>query len=260
MFLYSRNQEIAYYDFVPYLYGSYSFQLAQDVDTLRQMGWLENNNDIIKYSGIKANSLFDYSVTDFYSIEGLRGTKLMQKVYREYPYYAINSTIAENILSKDELHLVRDAKKRLERNDHILFTIGYEGISVETYINTLIQNDVKVLCDVRDNPLSRKFGFSKNNLQSSLKKVNIGYVHVPELGIISDKRKSLETKADYDELFDNYKMTLSEKKSHLESVYNLLQSNQRIALACFEHDPAYCHRHVIRDYLIEYNDVCHEDL
>jgi uncharacterized protein YwgA len=38
MFLYLCNQKMAYYDFIPYLYGSYSFQLAQDIDTLRQDG------------------------------------------------------------------------------------------------------------------------------------------------------------------------------------------------------------------------------
>jgi uncharacterized protein (DUF488 family) len=87
-----------------------------------------------------------------------------------------------------------------------------------------------------------------------LKNIGIEYVHVPELGIISDKRKSLKTKADYDALFSDYAATLPSKKNYLGEVYALLQLNKRIALTCFEHDPQFCHRHVIRDNLVtEYN-------
>ena len=43
-------------------------------------------------------------------------------------------------------------------------TIGYEGLSLEQYIVTLLINDVRVLCDVRKNAYSQKFGFSKNQL------------------------------------------------------------------------------------------------
>jgi len=52
-----------------------------------------------------------------------------------------------------------------------LFTIGYEGISLEEYFNRLIKNDVKVLVDVRNNPLSMKFGFSKTQLKRFCEKL-----------------------------------------------------------------------------------------
>ncbi|WP_348602891.1 DUF488 family protein [Bartonella tribocorum] len=41
------------------------------------------------------------------------------------------------------------------------FTIGYEGKSLENYLNCLLENNIKILCDVRKNPISRKYGFSK---------------------------------------------------------------------------------------------------
>jgi uncharacterized protein (DUF488 family) len=260
MFLYILNSGFSFYDFVPYKYGSYSFQLDQDVNTLQSMGWLEHTNTKISYAGYASSSLFDYSASLFKSIDSLRGSKLIKKVYTTHPYYAINSTIASEMLDDDEMETVNNARAQLKQESQVLFNIGYEGLSVEVYINTLIQNDVRLLCDVRNNPLSRKFGFSKNNLGHFLKNVGIEYVHIPELGIISDKRKSLETKADYDTLFGEYAETLPSKKRYLDDVYTLIQTKKRIALACFEHDPQFCHRHVIRDNLVQEYHLNHKDL
>ena len=64
---------------------------------------------------------------------------------------------------------------------------------IEAFINNLIQNDIRLLCDVRKNPLSRKFGFSKGKLSHILDTIGIKYVHIPDLGIESDKRRSLDT-------------------------------------------------------------------
>lgn len=54
---------------------------------------------------------------------------------------------------------------------------------LEQYLNKLIENDVKVLCDVRRNPISMKFGFSKHQLIKACNGVGIEYKHIPEVGI-----------------------------------------------------------------------------
>ncbi|MCL2832290.1 MAG: DUF488 domain-containing protein [Treponema sp.] len=146
---------------------------------------------------------------------------------------------------------IKAVKEQLRQTEQILFTIGYEGLSIENYLNTLIKNDVHVLCDVRNNPFSRKFGFSKNNLQEYLKNVCIEYVHLPELGISSEKRNNFNSDKDYRNLFIDYKLSLSKRQDNIDRIYQLLQTKTRIVLACFEHDPSYCHRHIIRDYLKE---------
>jgi uncharacterized protein (DUF488 family) len=102
---------------------------------------------------------------------------------------------------------------------------------------------------VRNNPLSRKFGFSKNNLQKYLDHIGMDYVHLPELGIVSEKRQNLNGDGDYQSLFKDYKASLPQRKKSLDQVYRLLETRERIALTCFEHEPSHCHRHVIRDYL-----------
>ena len=40
MFLHMMGTGALHYDFVPYLYGPYSFQLAEDIKTLRKKGFL----------------------------------------------------------------------------------------------------------------------------------------------------------------------------------------------------------------------------
>ena len=64
-------------------------------------------------------------------------------------------------------------------------------------MNILIKNDVKVLCDLRRNAFSHKFGFSKNRLQVAWTKLEIEYVHIPQLGVASTQRKDLNSDKDY---------------------------------------------------------------
>jgi len=63
---------------------------------------------------------------------------------------------------------------------------------------------VTILCDVRRNALSRKYGFSKKTLGNACQNLGIRYEHLPELGIASARRKELHTQADYDRLFSAY--------------------------------------------------------
>jgi hypothetical protein len=97
-------------------------------------------------------------------IERLSGDALIRKSYDQYPYYAINSTIINRILpgsqGQKEINKIRQG---LKKNESKIFSMGYEGKSIETFVNLLLKNDIRVLCDVRRNPLSRKFGFSNGN-------------------------------------------------------------------------------------------------
>ena len=106
-----------------------------------------------------------------------------------------------------------------------------------------------MLVDVRKNAFSMKKGFSKNQLKHYLeKRAGINYIHTPELGVESEKRKNLETVKDYKELFRQYAKELSEKKDELEKLENL-GKQQRIALMCFEADKDCCHRGIISKFL-----------
>ena len=255
VFLYSKNKDASYYDFMPYKYGAYSFQLAQDVEVLCKIGYMTSDNRLV------APELYSPTITiDGASIESLRGNPLIRKTYELFPYYAIKSEIADKVLYDTALQTVRAVKQQTIKDTRILFSIGYEGKSIENFVNTLIENDVRLLCDVRRNPISRKFGFSQGKLQHIVESIGIIYIHIPALGIESEERQSLETQEDFAKLFLGYKKSLPSRELALRQVYLLLRSNTRIAIMCYEQDPNFCHRNIIKNYLAETYHIRGEDL
>jgi uncharacterized protein (DUF488 family) len=253
VFLHTMKKHSGFYDFLPYKYGAYSFQLAEDLDILRRDGYLTIEKSQIEAAGeFPRDAMFDIAVE--------RGTNLIRKAYREYPYYTIKSEILTRYFHEKELDIFTAERQKYRQDAQTLFTIGYEGNSIESFINILIQNGIKLLCDVRKNPLSRKFGFSKNKLRHIAEGVGIKYLHIPALGIDSSKRSALESPDDYKALFADYAKTLPDLTPWLEGLYRLLLSNTRIALMCYEKEALMCHRHVVRDYLINRYAVSSRDL
>lgn len=260
LFLFTRLQGIKSFDFVPYRYGSFSFQANQDIATLSKYGYckiaetekgrfyeLTKDEDFINTLKLEdKKKLIDVKA----QFGHLSQTNLIRYTYQQYPYYAIKSTIAKDLLNRAELKAIEQQKRHYPEKQ--LFTIGYEGISLETYINKLIINDVNVLCDVRKNAYSQKYGFSKKTLQLACRGADIEYVHIPNLGIVSNKRQELHSQADYDVLFREYeKTTLNENKASLLSIRNLLDKGKRVALTCFEKDPKQCHRTCVAHALMQ---------
>ena len=246
LFLYTQKcQQDKSYDFVPYKYGCFSFQSYADRRNLVQAGhlaandeWVLNETGYLK--GLKKGD--DQKILTFYDrYKDTSGNELIKTVYKQYPYYAINSEIAGKLMNAEELEAIE--AQRPDNENFGFFTIGYEGHSFEHYLNRLIQNDIKLLCDVRRNPLSRKYGFSKKTLSETLAKLGIKYIHIPELGIISEKRQQLNNQADYDRLFDEYeRTTLHDNEPALEQLRELLKQHKRVAITCFEADSCQCHR------------------
>src|SRR5262249_40798848 len=74
----------------------------------------------------------------------------------------------------------------------------------------------------------------------------IAYVHVPELGIATERRRGLETQSDYDALFAEYERDdLPRQAATIERIAAAVRSGQRVALTCFEARPEQCHRHCV---------------
>ena len=247
LFLFSRQQTEKYYHFVPYKYGCYSFQANADLGTLTKYKLVEESGNNWKKID-QTNYLNELKDKDQVAIKyiinqysGLSADDLVKLTYKNYPYFAINSKIAATVLNKEEL--ARVDKQKVNKIETVLFTIGYEGITLEEYLNKLIINGVSVLCDVRRNPYSMKYGFCKNQLQKACNGVGIEYIHIPEVGIDSDKRQELNTQADYDKLFAVYcENNLTKTTSSQGKILNLLKEKKRIALTCFEANICQCHR------------------
>lgn len=256
LMLFSKQQQNPDFHFVPYKYGCFSFQANADLTTMIKYNQVvAENNCWVKTDN--EHYLLSLKERDRQAIRYIKfqfGSKsseeLIKYTYTKFPYYAINSSIAEERLNQEEFNRVLEARPR--SNKTILFTIGYEGISLEEYLNKLIVNDVKVLCDVRKNPQSMKYGFNKSQLEKACEGVGIKYIHVPEVGIDSDKRQQLNTQTDYDKLFKLYRSDILPKTLEIQNnLLSLLKEEKRIALTCFEANICQCHRKHLADAIVK---------
>jgi uncharacterized protein (DUF488 family) len=247
LFLFANKQAKAEYDFIPYKFGCYSYSANADMTAMVTRGFLNEDEKTFEKKD-KTDYLKQLKPADLKLLQEVKtnygkmsANALMKHTYINFPFYAIKSEVAENILSQDELEKVTKAKPK--GNKTVLFTIGYEGISLEEYLVRLLKNDVKVLVDVRNNPLSMKYGFSKSQLKKYCASLGIDYVHIPEVGIQSDQRQELNTQSDYDKLFAVYrKNNLSKTTTSQNEILKLLKQHKRIALTCFEANICQCHR------------------
>lgn len=247
LFLLTQRQQEKAYDFIPYKYGCFSYSANADLTTMVQKGLL--NESASAFHKIDSTdylkSLKEPDKKLIREISQLYGTmnanSLMKHTYVYFPFWAINSVKAADILSKEEYSKVLQAKNSSEETT--LFTIGYEGVTPEAYLNKLLKNNIHVLVDVRKNALSMKYGFNKSQLSRFCESVGIKYIHLPDVGIQSDKRQSLKTQEDYDSLFADYRENcLTHTTETQEYILQLLKEHNRIALTCFEANICQCHR------------------
>ncbi len=247
LFLFAQRKAKPEYEFVPYRYGCFSYSANADLTAMVTKGIISDEK-----TGFKKLDDVDYfkqlKTTDTQILRTVKANygamstqALMKHTYLNYPFYAINSEVATTILNAEEQQKIADARPLGQRT--VLFTIGYEGISLENYLVKLLKNDVKILVDVRNNPLSMKYGFSKNQLKKCCEGLGVKYLHFPEVGIQSDQRQELNTQVDYDKLFTQYREdNLAQTLDTQLEIFELLKKHKRIALTCFEANICQCHR------------------
>lgn len=256
LMLFTTYQQDKSFHFVPYKFGCFSFQANADLSTMKKYEQVTESErtwkkldqtsywEILKPEDRKAISKLKAK------FEGKTSEELIRFTYVNYPYFAINSTVAGRYLNALEKSIVNT--QRPSSNKKALFTIGYEGLSLEEYINKLLAADVKVLCDVRKNSYSMKYGFSKSQLQMACDGVGIRFIHIPEVGIVSDKRKELNNQSDYDALFADYRNTvLPQTLTQQTEILNLIKTHDRVAITCFEANICQCHRKHLAEAICE---------
>lgn len=247
LFLASPNLRKPPYEFIPYKFGCYSFSAKADLDTMVKKGQLSESENAYKSCGNQkyfSSLLAEDKVVvrnTVMSYGKMSSSTLIEYTYKKHPFFAIKSTIAKDVLKPTDY--IKVIESQPNQSETTLFTIGYEGISLEEYLLRLIKNNIFVLVDVRKNAMSMKFGFSKSTLKRSCNNLGIEYLHIPEVGVQSDKRKALNTQMDYDNLFDEYKSSvLLETVDSQYKLLKLLEEKKRIALTCFEAKTCQCHR------------------
>ena len=263
LFLFCQEQEQPIFDFVPYQYGCFSFQANKDLHVLHnhyqlisliETKWFINQPADIELKD-REKAILEQILRRFAEHSKDR---IISYVYDFFPYFSVNSQWS--MTTGQQRQRDKERQDILSAGQSALFTIGYEGKSIDFYLNQLVKHNIRLLCDVRKNPISMKYGFSKKQLKTYCENLTIHYEHIPELGIVSEKRRTLNSQNDYRVLFAEYRKALPAQREGLEKVSELLREHGRIALTCFEKDPCCCHRKCISDYLHENSEIRCEHL
>jgi uncharacterized protein (DUF488 family) len=141
--------------------------------------------------------------------------------------------------------------RRSAAPSHPLFTIGYEGAAPEEVIARLKDAGVAVLIDVRDAPVSRKPGFSKNALAAALTGAGIDYVHFRWLGNPKPGRNAGRAGdiATYHKIYFA-RLETPEAEAALAEV-GAIAARRPACLLCYERDPEFCHRTIVAGRLAD---------
>lgn len=136
-----------------------------------------------------------------------------------------------------------------------VYTVGYEGTTIERFVAALIASKIQTLVDVREVAISRKKGFSKKALASALSEVGIDYVHLKALGDPKPGREAAK-RGDFTE-FKKIFTTHLETDVAQESLDELREiiGSSRVCLLCFEKDPCHCHRNIVASRLESENNA-----
>lgn len=120
-----------------------------------------------------------------------------------------------------------------------LCTIGYEGKTPAQFVAQLKRARVSLLVDVRELPLSRRRGFSKTALRTSLEAEGIAYLHLRPAG-----NPYRAQKADIQKCLRLYAAHLKRSPEVVELVLGEVRG-RRAALLCFEAESCDCHRSIL---------------
>ncbi|MBA2664190.1 MAG: DUF488 domain-containing protein [Bradymonadaceae bacterium] len=256
MFLWTRKVSEPAFDFVPYRFGAFSFTSYADKRKLVERGFLgdDPNTWALTFAGrdaiAKASSVRERAAVFVAKAPVERGDALVALTYRRYPFFATRSEIAAKLFADDPQSLARIKAAQPLPGTPGIVTLGYEGRSLERYLVLLMESGVTLLCDVRRNPVSRRYGFARSTLSKGCENVGIRYVHMPELGIASSERKGLNSQADFDALFETYEReSLPAQSDALVIIAQWVKEGHRVALTCFERLPHQCHRHCVAEAL-----------
>ena len=224
-----------FYDFVPGRHGPISFVACRDLMRLR-LGRLRSRKAAAS------------PVKNAARIVASLGDELCGELEVLLPRYAKMSAkeLRRRIRSSEPwfFSLGADGSSRRvrRRRKKAVFTMGYEGKSVDSFLQQLLRARIERVIDVRSNPVSRKYGFSKSAFGRLCRRVGIDYTHLPELGIPSSLRSEIGKRDTYEALFRIYEHSILPERADVRKQASELLEERASVLMCFEADADFCHR------------------
>ncbi len=144
-----------------------------------------------------------------------------------------------------------------------LTTIGVYGFTVEDFLRTLREADVRLLLDVRQRRgvRGREYAWANSKrLQAALEGAGIEYRHHPELAPTTELRRlqyaeddrrgvGKRSRAELAPAYRERYVTEILDQADLDAVAASLPSAGAAALLCVERDPEACHRSLVAERL-----------
>jgi len=233
------DKYISFYNFFPYKYGPFSFLAYKDISKLEHFGFIKSDSNFLQYTALEKDSTyFDLPSSIMLCIERvfrnygkLSTSALIDYIYKNYPWYASRSKIRQ-------LDLLKNSSKP----QPAIYSLGYECLTIDGFLDEVLKTGIKVVIDSRNNPISRKYGFSKSFLANRCSDVGISYYQFSEIGIPSEFRNQADNKQD---LWNFYLKEILPRNPELLKLIGDLCKNNPSVLICFEKDPNSCHRHIL---------------
>lgn len=131
-----------------------------------------------------------------------------------------------------------------------IYTLGYQGIYLETFIEALLSENIGTLLDVRAVPWSRREEFTKRNIAASMAATGINYLHLERAGnpAVKAAREDGDVYTDYYAYVAANPEVLDEVLTQIKIAHD---SGKPPVLMCKESDPAHCHRAALVSCLVE---------
>jgi uncharacterized protein (DUF488 family) len=128
-----------------------------------------------------------------------------------------------------------------------LYTIGYEGASVDGLVGALKAAGVARLLDIRYSPYSKRDEFSLDALAPALAAYGIGYTHIKALGNPPAGREAarLGHQAAYREIMAVHLRGPDGAEGLRQAL--TLAAAEPCCLLCLERSARHCHRHIVAD-------------
>jgi len=246
----------SFYQFIPYGYTPFSFTLYHELRNMVEAGLVALRSWCsvqLTDSGLEMPLNLDPALSGEFErfwadYGGYTVGELVDTVYEQYPWYAL-----ENIR-------IRREHTSQKETDCAVYSVGYEGMQVDGFLNLLLRSGIRQIIDVRRNAVSRVFGFHGSTLASLAERVGIGYRHMPRVGVPSAWRSHLDDEKDLDMLFTRYRdEVLPFAEDSVKSIASWMSSKPS-TLMCMEADPSRCHRSVLAQSISDITGLAVSDL
>ena len=238
------QHEHTFYDFVPYRFGPFSFGLYHELGLMEKHGYIVSGPEHISVSGGGEAHVWNSCpesrdpiakgisyVVRRYGAQDL--TALLKYIYGRYTWYALRSELT---------HLLPDALPPEHYAPISVYTLGYEGKSVDEFFRVLLQVGINSIVDVRANAISRKYGFAGTTLSRIAQHMGMQYRHMPALGIPSESRRQRTREGTQASLFREYERELLPLRTGEIGELTVWFKERPSVLVCMEGDAQRCHR------------------